>query len=155
MGEGKIMDREERKARTWKDSGRIKNPRSRLAQGRGVIFYSLKGSYPLWSLLDESITTCQLSGIKIERPEIEDILSKRFCMIHDGRGLIHAAACFLGMNVFSEPAFVAIMLFFHGGLLSIEVITCTLVKYLATNSWDIKIYQNICQDKNSIYFISI
>jgi hypothetical protein len=102
-------------------------------------------------LLDESVTTCQFGGVKIERPEIEDILNKRFCMIHDGRGLIHATACFLGMNVFSEPAFVAIMLLFHGGLLSIEVIACTLVKYLATNDRNIKISKNICQDKNFIF----
>jgi len=65
-------------------------------------------------LLDESVTTCQFGGIKIERPEIEDILNKRFCMIHDGRGLIHAAARFLSMNVFSEPAFVTIRFLFHG-----------------------------------------
>jgi hypothetical protein len=65
-------------------------------------------------LLDESVTTCQFGGIKIERPEINDILSKRFCMIHDGRGLIHAAARFLGMKVFSEPAFVTIRFLFHG-----------------------------------------
>jgi len=100
--------------RDWKGGSRIKEPRSRLARDRGFVFYSLRGSYSLWLLLDESVTTCQFGGIKIERPEIEDILNKRFCMIHDGRGLIHAAARFLSMNVFSEPAFVTIRLLFHG-----------------------------------------
>jgi hypothetical protein len=106
-------------------------------------------------LLDEPVTASQFCRIKIERPEIEDILNKRFCMIHDGRGLIHATACFLGMNVFSESAFVAIVLLFHRGLLSIEVIACTLVKYLAINDRNIKIFKNICQDKNFIYFLNI
>jgi hypothetical protein len=66
-------------------------------------------------LLDESVTACQFGGIKIEGPEIEDILNKRFCMIHDGRSLIHAAARFLSMKVFSEPAFVTVRFLFHGG----------------------------------------
>ena len=85
----------------------IKKPLCQLPWGRDFFLRC-------FCFISGRIRQMSVGGVKIERPEIEDILNKSFCMIHDGRGLIHAATRFLGVNVFSEPAFEAIRFLFHG-----------------------------------------